>query len=250
MKNNQLEDRLMDTKYYWDFDIQDIRPQTTDKQLFEYFAQKKYEAQHIINSMLNYSITEIVAKLNRIDQQLRLFYFYVFEYVDISIDAKTIIEIIEDEYEQTFFEELIESGNELYNLSLIYLIDDTSLKRMIWELDITEILSNSSINDQTISSDGWGMIDEYYQELQCSANKILKELNSKNFNRQYPKLLLIDAKCRNLIFQIDWINNLEMTEIEFIQAIENETKKIFRKSFISMYNEPQFPSKYSFRRQI
>ncbi|EGO2596439.1 hypothetical protein ACQUMI_001860 [Enterococcus faecalis] len=237
----------MNAKYYWDFELQDIENKTMNKNLLEYFSRKKSEAESIIKDVCRMPLTEVVAKLNVIDEQLRLFFFYCFEDVGSVCDAGMILELIQSEYKQTFLEETIELQNENDKLSFIYLIDNSFPKRPLWELNIIEILAKSLGNIESINLNDWKIIAEYFQYLQGSAKLILKDLDTETFNYQFPKLLLIDTKCRNIVDMLGNIDVLNWKEIEFVLTIENQAKQYLEESFI--YKKSGF-SRYSFRRQV
>ncbi|BDH63942.1 DUF7006 family protein [Enterococcus faecalis] len=237
----------MYAKYYWDFELQDIEKRTMNKNLLEYFSRKKSEAESIIKDVCRIPLTEVVAKLNVIDEQLRLFFFYCFEDFAPICDAEMILELIQSEYKQTFLEETIELQNENDKLSFIYLIDNSFPKRPLWELNIIEVLAKSLGNIESINLNDWKIIAEYFQYLQGSAKSIMMDLTIETFNYQFPKLLLIDTKCRNIVDMIGNSDVFNWKEIEFVLTIENQAKQYLEESFISKMGEF---SRYSFRRQV
>lgn len=158
-----------------------------------------------------------------------------------------ILELIQSEYKQTFLEETIELQNENDKLSFIYLIDNSFPKRPLWELNIIEVLAKSLGNIESINLNDWKIIAEYFQYLQGSAKSIMMDLTIETFNYQFPKLLLIDTKCRNIVDMIGNSDVFNWKEIEFVLTIENQAKQYLEESFISKMGEF---SRYSFRRQV
>lgn len=75
----------MYAKYYWDFELQDIEKRTMNKNLLEYFSRKKSEAESIIKDVCRIPLTEVVAKLNVIDEQLRLFSFIALKILPLFV---------------------------------------------------------------------------------------------------------------------------------------------------------------------
>lgn len=236
----------MDAKYYWNFSLDDIKKKTKNKELLDYFIMNKAEAKSIIKSIRDRPITYSVGKLNEIDEKLSLLFFYLFDGSIFIQQENKIIDIIEKEYQQSFFEELAEvcSGKEKF--SFIYMLDNNCENKPIWERNFIEILSNDSNLEGATELNKWKVIADFYQYLQLSARSILKDLNAQNFNYQFPKLLLIDTKCRIITNTVAYTRFSKMTEIEFILTIENQAEQYLRESFV---REDADTSCYSFRRQ-
>ncbi|MGM0123991.1 hypothetical protein IGI37_001365 [Enterococcus sp. AZ194] len=192
-------------------------------------------------------ISKGVAHLNTIDQQLELLFYYITEKTDISKKPDEIIEVIRKEYKQTFFEETRKPVNELDNYSFLYLLDTTN-KKPIWEVNILEILLNFSEFEEGESFDDWKIVSEYYLYLQSAARKTYREMTAENFNVNYPKLFLIDTKCRIFIDSLRIKKFFHLSEIEYILMIEQEVKVVCKEVFLIDYYAES--SKYSFRRQV
>jgi hypothetical protein len=236
----------MYAKYYWDFSLNDIKQKSKNRLILDYFSANQAEAKKIICSIREKPITYSVRNLNEIDEKLRLLFFYLFDDNGSIQQENEIIEIIEKEYQQTFFETLSETSNDKENLSFIYMLDKKNENTPIWEINFIEMLSHGLTNNVTVEISKWKFIAVYYQHLQSIARSILIGLSTQNFNSHFPKLLLIDTKCRIISNTVNYMKVFKMTEIEFILTIESQAEQYLRESFV---DEDTKTSCYSFRRQ-
>ncbi|EPI03152.1 hypothetical protein D920_00315 [Enterococcus faecalis 13-SD-W-01] len=96
-------------KFLWELPLENkiANKFIEDTAIKNYFKELGNEVNELLENVSSSCFRETVAKLNAIDEKYRLLFFLLSEvYVDETTSI-TIIEEIENNYKQTFFEQLV-----------------------------------------------------------------------------------------------------------------------------------------------
>lgn len=236
----------MEIKYYWDFTLEEMSEMTTNPILTSFFIKKRDEALAIIEGIDKTPLSESVGQLNKINQQLGLLFLSITENVVFFDDPKEIIRTIEKEYVLDFFDGVSHPICEYDYYSFLYLMAP-SKHPLIWELDIEYIAFKIFNRNSEYYVNDLPTIITYYKNQQSIARGICKILNANNFRVLFPKLLVIDWKCRTLVDII----SMDLFYIERAWEIITMLEEDIIENYESDFVYPPTPiSKYSLRRQI
>lgn len=222
----------MKIKYYWDFSIEEFRVFTCDSLLIDYFEVNKKVALQTISQIGTMHFIQIVAKLNQLDEKLKLLFYYIKNATDIKLNSIEIIELIEKEHRLFFKEELdLKLEKEILDCSLLFISED-SINNFLWDIDLTQYFQKELKMGSRAD-----LLEAYFSLLKVQAQKFISSIDSHSFYDIYPQLLLVDCKCETVIELCPFINQYDITEREAIHMIETEIEQIHHEKFLSMFLE-------------
>lgn len=237
--------------YYWDIKEEELLPKTCPPLLVAYFRTQKEEAKRIIRAISGENLVPSIAQLNKIDEKLILFFFYLDprlrEFQELKEPAR-IIELIEKDYTTAFFEVLHPNPyQEIRERSLIWKLSGTNEERgTLWDVDFfrKEVEEKDDILRDNLK---FKFIQSYYLFLIDEAERLCRKINAETFNEYYPLLLVIDCILQVLLEVMDrnqeYIDSCLEVEGLFERDLQFLVKERFDNSF-GRYSER------SIRRQL
>ncbi|EAE6409779.1 hypothetical protein BFG62_07625 [Listeria monocytogenes] len=221
-------------KYYWDFSIEEFQRYTSNRLLIDYFDVNKKAALQAINHLGTVPFIEIVAKLNALDEKLKLLFYFTKNAKNRFLSGLELVELIEREHRKSFEEELdVRISQDILDCSLLF-ISEGSTEKFLWDIDFRKsFLENEKVE---LSFD---LLERYFNLLRFQANQLIDEIDSFSFYDSYPKLLLVDCKCATIIELYSVMEHYETVEEEIIYIVENDIKQIFYEKFTLMFFEEE-----------
>lgn len=231
----------MKVRYYWDYSTFEFKMRTSKVELINYFNKNKKYAVELIDSVNRDELRVIIPQLNLINEKMKLLFFYT-QQNEFLFEEVEIIPAIEHDYIRTFYEEVeISPVREILESSLLYAIDKP-VECFIWERNIIQILTKVlGLSDSEVLHHYQDWIIYFYEQRQL-ARKIIRNLSDKTFKLLFPKLLVIDCKCKELIEDANLQKEFHLTSNEYLRIVNSDIDRTYFNNFLFQYETSEINS--------
>ena len=210
--------------YLWDHSLNEVETMTSSDVLLTYYEKLQVSANNIIKVCSGKKFKDQIAKLNTINIQLELYFFYLNISDDEDISDEQVIFNIRKDYKNYFYETL-DIDSFWRKILLGCQIDQIYSLELIWGMDVTKIIGDYFENSMFTDCINWSKYKTlltYFNDCKVKATSIIEQINNGLFPEMYPFLVGVESKCQMLIeeliclIQFIWNEN----EIKVIEEIE------------------------------